>query len=207
MFSTFRRAIDKAYSSGVPRLWNETIESHRSAVRDAILETTWKLVNERGPLSVTMTQVAEGVGIGRATLYKYFPDVESILRAHHQRHVEGHLAELTRFAGGSGTAHERLRGVLSHYARICHYRARHGSADLSALLHQSADVTDAEERIHELFTRLLNEAATAGLVRTDIAGSELADYCLHALKAAAKAPDESATARLVELCMRSLQAD
>lgn len=191
----------------MPKLWSVTIESHRNAVRDAILETTWRLVNERGPLSVTMTQVAEEVGIGRATLYKYFPDVESILRAHHQRHVDQHLEELAKFAGGSGTADERLHAVLSHYARICHYRARHGSADLSALLHQSADVADAEQRIHELFTQLLEEAAAAGGVRTDIAATELADYCLHALGAAAKAPDEPATSRLIELAMRSIRPD
>ncbi|PWN04358.1 TetR/AcrR family transcriptional regulator [Nocardioides silvaticus] len=191
----------------MPKLWNETIESHRNAVREAILETTWRLVNERGLLSVTMTQVAEGVGIGRATLYKYFPDVESILRAHHQRHVDQHLEELTKFAGSSGPADERLHAALSHYALICHYRARHGSADLSALLHRSADVADAEERIHGLFTQLLDEVSASGGVRTDIAASELADYCLHALGAAAKAPDEAATSRLVELCLRSLQSD
>lgn len=191
----------------MPKLWSETIESHRNAVRDAILETTWKLVNERGPLSVTMTQVAEGVGIGRATLYKYFSDVESILRAHHQRHVDEHLDELTELARGPGTADERLHALLSHYARICHYRARHGSADLSALLHQGADVSDAEERIHELFTQMLDEAAAGGGLRSDIAASELADYCLHALSAAAKAPDDSATTRVVELTMRSLRAD
>lgn len=191
----------------MPRLWNETIESHRHAVRDAILETTWNLVNERGPLSVTMTQIAEGVGIGRATLYKYFPDVESILRTHHRRHVDQHLDELTELVGGPGTADDRLHALLSHYARICHYRARHGSADLSALLHRDPDVIDAEVRIDELFTQMLDEAAAGGGVRTDIAASELADYCLHALGAAAKAPDEAATTRLVELTMRSLQAD
>lgn len=44
-------------------------------------------------------------------------------------------------------------------------------------------------------------------LRSDIAASELADYCLHALSAAAKAPDDSAATRLVELTMRSLRAD
>ncbi|WP_188111326.1 hypothetical protein [Nocardioides antri] len=44
-------------------------------------------------------------------------------------------------------------------------------------------------------------------MRTDIAASELADYCLHALGAAVRAPDESATTRLVELTMRSLRTD
>jgi len=188
----------------VPKLWSETIESHRHAVRDAILATTWRLVNERGPLSVTMTQVADGAGIGRATLYKYFPDVASILSAHHQRHVDQHLDELAQIADTPGTADDRLRTLLPHYARICHYRARHGSADLSALLHQSTEVNEAEGRLHELFTRVIEAAATDGGVRTDITPRELADYCLHALGAAARTTDESAVGRIVDLTMSAL---
>jgi AcrR family transcriptional regulator len=42
-----------------------------------------------------MSQIAaEASGIGRATLYKYFPDVESILRAWHERQVGAHLHQL-----------------------------------------------------------------------------------------------------------------
>src|SRR5215211_8608574 len=52
------------YTGMMPKLWNETIEAHRAAVRDAILETTWALVAERGLLSVTMSQIAEKAGIG-----------------------------------------------------------------------------------------------------------------------------------------------
>ncbi len=101
---------------------------------------------------------------------------------HHpdQQRNDNHEAGLSELACGPGAADERLHAGLSHYARICPYRARHGSADLSALLHRGTDVADAEERIHELFTQLLDEAAAGGGVRTDIAASELADYCLHA---------------------------
>jgi AcrR family transcriptional regulator len=56
----------------MPKLWNETIEAHRREVRDAILDNTAALVAEHGLLSVTMSQIAEETGIGRATLYKYF---------------------------------------------------------------------------------------------------------------------------------------
>jgi len=71
----------------VPKLWNETIEEHRREVREAILDTTVALVAEHGLLSVTMSQIAEETGIGRATLYKYFPDVEAILLAWHERQI------------------------------------------------------------------------------------------------------------------------
>ena len=71
------------YTKAVPRLWNETIEAHRRAVRDAILDTTWALVCEYGLRSVPMSQIDGETGIGRATLSKYFPDVEARLPAWH----------------------------------------------------------------------------------------------------------------------------
>src|SRR5215217_4295223 len=46
------------YTGKVPRLWDETIEAHRAAVREAILDTTGALVAEHGLLSVTMSRVA-----------------------------------------------------------------------------------------------------------------------------------------------------
>src|ERR671916_987131 len=104
------------YTRVVPKLWNETIEAHRAAVRDAILDTTWALVTEHGLLSVTMSQIAEQTGIGRATLYKYFPDVESILFACHERHVTEHLRRLTALVDRPGDPDQRLHAVLEAYA-------------------------------------------------------------------------------------------
>ena len=80
----------------MPRLWTETIYAHRREVREAILETTAALVAQHGLAAVTMSQIAENTGIGRATLYKYFPDVEAILMEWHQRHVTRHLELLAR---------------------------------------------------------------------------------------------------------------
>ena len=77
----------------MPKLWNDTIEAHRREVRDATLETTAALVAKHGLRSVTMSQIAEETGIGRATLYKYYPDVEAILVAWHEGHVAVHLAQ------------------------------------------------------------------------------------------------------------------
>src|SRR5262249_13746838 len=102
----------------VPRLWNDTIEAHRRAVRDATLDTTAALVAEHGLASVTMSQIAEETGIGRATLYKYFPDVEAILVAWHDRQVSGHLQQLAEVRDQAGHPGQRLAAVLQGYAPI-----------------------------------------------------------------------------------------
>jgi len=193
------------YLGRVPRLWNETIAEHRREVREAILDTTWALVSERGLLSVTMSRVAEETGIGRATLYKYFPDVEAILSAWHEIHITAHLALLDELRDHDGDAGERLEAVLAAYARICHYRGRHGPQELGALLHRGEQVARAQQQLQHLFRDLLTEVAATGDIRDDVVPDELASYCVHALSAAGSLPSEDAVRRLVMLTLAALR--
>ncbi|GAB3930296.1 hypothetical protein GCM10029976_031780 [Kribbella albertanoniae] len=188
----------------MPKLWSETIDAHRRTVRDAILEAGWALVTERGLMSVTMTQIAAKAGIGRATLYKYFPDVEAILAAQHERHVAAHLGELTVLREQPGAAGQRLKAVLERYALICYHRGRHGTEELGALLHRGEHVARAEQQLTALFGELLVEAAATGELRDDVPADELASYCLHALAAAGGLPTEEAVDRLVSITLAGL---
>ena len=199
---------------GVPRLWDETIDSHRKAVRDATLDAAATLVAERGVRAVTMSQIAERTGIGRATLYKYFPDVESILLAWHERQIAAHLEHLTQLRDRAEGPAERLKTVLEAYALI-HYELavhhRHGGggshgADIAALLHRGEHVAEARQRLNTFMRDLLSEAATAGVVRGDVAPAELTTYCLQALTAAETASSKAAVRRLVDLTLAGLGA-
>jgi len=189
----------------VPKLWDETIETHRRAVHDAILDATWALVSERGLLSVTMSQIAEQTGIGRATLYKYFSDVEAILLAHHERHVGAHLARLRQLRDRAGEPGERLASVLTAFALIAHHRERHGTHELAALLHRDDHVVRAEQQVRDLVAGLLAEAAETGDVRPDVGPDELARYCVHALSAAGGLSSEAAVHRLVTTTLDGLR--
>lgn len=66
--------------------------------------------------SVTMSQIAQTAGVGRATLYKYFLDVESILTAWHGRQITSHLEYLAEVRDRAGDAAGRLEAVLEAYA-------------------------------------------------------------------------------------------
>src|SRR2546426_5928552 len=114
--------------------WKETVEAHRLGLRKRIVDTAAALVAQHGPRSVTMSQIAEEAGIGRATLYKYFPDVETILVAWHDRHVAHHLEHLAEVRDRVGDAGGRLEAVLEAYALTVHERP-HGT-DLAALVHR-----------------------------------------------------------------------
>lgn len=196
---------DEAYHRQVPKLWEESIDEHRRSVRDAITEAAWRLAEEHGPLSLTMSQVAGAAGIGRATLYKYFTDIESILVAHHARHVEDHLQALEDLRGESKPPGARLVAVAHAYASICFHRGRHSSADISTLVHRGPEVADAERRLRSVFAGLIAEAAAEGLVRTDLGPEELAVYCRHALEASGQAKDLDSVARLTQVVLDGLE--
>jgi AcrR family transcriptional regulator len=189
----------------VPKLWSETIDAHRREVRDAILDTTAALVAEHGLRAVTMSQIAGQAGIGRATLYKYFPDVEAILVTWHDRQVTSHLDHLRAIGAESGEPGRRLQVVLTAYALMTHEVARrHHGTDLTALVHHGEQLDQAADQLTTLVQDLLAEAALAGAVRSDIAPAELAAYGLNALAAARGLPSAAAVRRLVTLVMSGL---
>jgi AcrR family transcriptional regulator len=187
----------------VPKLWTETIEEHRRTVHDATLDATAALVRERGLASVTMSQIAAAAGIGRATLYKYFPDVEAILIAWHDRQITRHLQLLAEARDSAAIPAERLEAVLEAFAWIQH---QHRDTELPvALLHRGEHVARARQQLRDLISDLLTDGAEAGAVRSDIEPGELASYCVHALTAAGSLPSEAAVRRLLALTMSGLR--
>ncbi|MGI8708776.1 MAG: TetR/AcrR family transcriptional regulator [Actinomycetota bacterium] len=189
----------------MPKLWTETIEAHRREVGDAILEATVALVEEHGLLSVTMSQSAEETGIGRATLYKYFPDVETILHAWHERKILGHLGYLADVRDHARDPRGRLAAVLEAYALISHSHAHHDT-ELAALLHRDEQVLRAEHQLRDVIRDLVVEAVDAGDVRSDVSPTELASYCLHALAGARTLRSKTAVRRLVEVTLAGLRS-
>ncbi|MGH3860548.1 TetR/AcrR family transcriptional regulator [Actinokineospora sp.] len=192
----------------MPKLWSETIEEHRRTVRDATLDTTAALVARHGLAGVTMSRVAKETGIGRATLYKYFPSVESIVLAWHERQVADHLAHLAAIRDGAGeNPGDRLAAVLDAYAVINHHRSLHGrhphGAEFAEFLHAGARVASGHAQLRAMIADLLR--AAHGSVREDVSPDELASFCLHALDAATEAPTKAAARRLVAVTLDALR--
>jgi AcrR family transcriptional regulator len=189
----------------VPRLWSQTIEAHRREVRDAILNNTAALVAEHGLRSVTMSQIAEESGIGRATLYKYFSDVEAILTAWHQRQITGHLEYLATVRDQAEGAGQRLQAVLEAYALISRDSHGHQDADLASFLHRDEQVAGAQRQLRRMIRDLVTDGAKSGDLRDDMSPDELSSYCLHALGAASSLSSKSAVRRLVAVTLAGLR--
>lgn len=140
--------------------------------------------------------------IGRATLYKYFSDVEAVLVAWRERQINEHLRHLTQVGERADDAGQRVQTVLEAYAVTS--QQHHGS-ELAALLHRSQHVVWAQDQLSHFIQDLLREAAATGDVRDDVSPDELASYCLHALTAAASLPSKAAARRLVSVVLAGLR--
>src|SRR6266568_2960789 len=175
---------DIMYAWLVPKLWTDTIEEHRRAVSDAALET------------------AAETGIGRATLYKYFPDVEAILVAWHERQIARHLQQLAEVRDQAGGPARQLEAVLEVFAMI---QYEHHGTELAALLHRGEHIARAQQQLHAFISGLIAEGAKAGGVRDDVAPGELARYCLHALTAAGGLQSRAAVRRLLAVTLAGLR--
>ncbi|WP_280264774.1 TetR/AcrR family transcriptional regulator [Nocardia wallacei] len=187
----------------MPKLWNKAIETHRAQVRDAILDAAASLVFEQGLRGVLMSQIAERAGIGRATLYKYFPDVETILRAWHDRQIAAHMSELVKARDRAGVAGERLVAVLTVLADITRHTHSH-DRDLVRFLHPDEQIVHAQQQFLEVLRDLIDDGIRVGDLRDDVAADDLARYCLHALGAAGELSAEADTAQLVAVVMAGL---
>jgi AcrR family transcriptional regulator len=189
----------------MPRLWDHTIQAHRASVHDAILDTTSQLVSAHGLLAVTMSQIAKQTGIGRATLYKYFSDVEAILQAWHARQIRTHLEYLSEVRDRMTDPGERLHAVLEAFALLSQELHGHDDAELTAFLHHDKHHGQAHDAVHKLIRGLLIEGAAAGAVRDDVVADELASFCFHALSAARGMRSKAAVHRLVEVIFAGLR--
>ncbi|WP_092198042.1 hypothetical protein [Blastococcus tunisiensis] len=91
--------------------------------------------------------------------------------------------------------------MLEEYALISYHRGRHGTGVLGALLHRGEHVDREQQQILNLIRDLLVEVAAVNGLRDDVAPDELANYCLHALTAAASLPSQAVVRRLVDVSL------
>lgn len=139
----------------------------KSAVKDAILDATDRLLARFGYRKMTVEDIAAEAGIGKGTIYLHFSSKEEVVLSHIDRIVERLQERLKEIAGSDATAAERLRlmlltRVLFRFDSIQHYTQ--SLNDLLAvlrpgLLSRRAQYFEAEAQI---FAQVLTEGRQAG---------------------------------------------
>jgi AcrR family transcriptional regulator len=181
------------------------VDAHRRDMHEAILDATAALVNENGLDTVTLTQIARKAGVTEARLVRYFPDVDAVLRAWHQRQVGQHLAYLDDTREQPGEPIERLEAVLRAYAVLAHQSHRHHAAESAAALHKAEHLANAQRHLHGMIRELIVECVATGDVRDDVSPDELVTYCLHALTAASGHSSADAVRRLITITLSGIR--
>ena len=79
---------------------------------DVVLEAAAQLLEVTGEAGFNTNAVAERAGVSIGTLYRYFPDKASILRALAQRETEAHRSAVMAVLDGGGPGVARDRAII-----------------------------------------------------------------------------------------------
>ncbi|HWL99199.1 MAG TPA: TetR/AcrR family transcriptional regulator [Nocardioidaceae bacterium] len=96
-------------SEGINRGGRERADAARN--RQRVLDAAQRLFSEREPASVTMGDIASAAGVGRATLYRRFPDTASVAIAlldSHERELQQRMISGPPPLGPGASPGERL---------------------------------------------------------------------------------------------------
>jgi TetR/AcrR family transcriptional repressor of lfrA len=152
-------------TSGVPQ---QTLQKRVSA---AILEAAAQLLARRGE-AASMSDVAAAAGVGRATVYRYFPSREALLEE---------LAELALTNAGDRLAAAGLGNVSVEEGIARAVRVLVSVGDYLIVLARERvrpDAAQLERRLALPLRALLERGQETGVVRMDVAASWLTEALL-----------------------------
>jgi AcrR family transcriptional regulator len=169
--------------------------------RDDILTVAERIFRERGT-HVALDLIAQGAGIGRATLYRHFPDREALLMALLSRGLDRFEAE-ARINEGS----DALFLMLAHYAEKASERSTL-SEYWRNISRDHPEIVAADQRLRTITEPLILRAIEAGLCAPDLtAGDVLAFFQMigGAVRGAAPAERKKEARRALGWILRGIR--
>ena len=99
----------------------------RENIKDLILDATDLLLSRNGYQKMTMSSLADAVGIAKGTLYLHYPSKEELVLSHIDRIVFRLLVKLQTLAHSSRPAPDKLEAmlvmrILFRYDSVTHYK-------------------------------------------------------------------------------------
>jgi len=134
--------------------------------REKILRTAGRLLGRMGFRRTTITEIAEGAGIGKATVYLYFKDKQDILTCLVQQETSAILDQIKAAVATEDNVADRLRAfILTRYRSIHSLLALYTATpqllleDFPAIQEASQDYGEQELAVVQT---LLEEGRTTG---------------------------------------------
>ena len=176
---------------------NTAGKSWKIEKQQLILETAYELFSEKGIIPVTITDIAEASGVGRATVFRYFTTkldlVVAISTWKWEEYIKTHDAFVTPEEMASMTGAEYLRFFLDAFLDL--YRSHQDilrfNYDFNSFLRYEAGTTDQKlpylqmvealgARFHDLYARGMRD----GTLRADIPEATMFSSIFHIMLAA-----------------------
>jgi AcrR family transcriptional regulator len=108
-----RRSRSGYAQKGLPRgpqaLPREEVAAHQ---RERLVEAMVQVVNERGVVATTISDIVARAGISRRTFYEHFENKEDCLLATYDTVVETEVQRLLELPNSSGSWMEQLEGII-----------------------------------------------------------------------------------------------
>lgn len=136
----------------------------------AILDALEALSTERGFANVTMDDVANEVGISKATLYQHFDSKDSMLVHLMAQHEDRFIAWLDSTSDQPPV--ERLRQTMRHLmeGRVFSLRGlvRLGREDVVPIFRRSPDLVERHDQIVQMLTAIVAQGQAEGTIAPDL---------------------------------------
>jgi AcrR family transcriptional regulator len=139
----------------------EHLRSDARRNREAILAAARELFAETA--DVAMCEVARRAGVGQATLYRNFPDRDTLAAEVLREHIDGVASLAAEHAGDPDAFFILLRALVEGSAQV-HALGELAREDACA----GSRLERERRRIADLFKRPLSLAKAAGTVRRDV---------------------------------------
>jgi AcrR family transcriptional regulator len=174
---------------------------------DRLLQATWALFAERGSDEVSLDQIARKAGVGIGTLYRHFPNRQSLLEAVYRDQVltlGGRAAKLLTSESPADALREWLRELVT-------FSSTKRSLTKELLAPSDTDTSFlpvCKAVIGQSTAALLERAQQAGVARRDVTGTDLVRMAHGLAMAADLAPGEAGQLdRMITVVVAGLAVD
>jgi AcrR family transcriptional regulator len=186
--------------------------------KDAILDATDELLTRFGYKKMTIDDLAREVGIGKGTVYLYFPSKEEIALSHVDRIIERLKARLWEIASSEIVPEQKIKKMLIERVMYRFDAVQHYTMSLNEMMAQIRPrLLERRQRYFEeeavafaaavsqgiksgIFTGNAEEAAQSLLIATN----SLLPYSLSTNELGSRDEIEDKTSRLAELLLRGI---
>jgi AcrR family transcriptional regulator len=154
----------------VPKIKAATVEEHRLATIDRLLDAFGSLVLERGYTGLSFADIAQVAGLARTAVYNYFPDLESMLFAWTEREVANAIAELEGEVAQAASAGEKLRIFVRH--QLAGFASRHLPPGQEVMRFLNPETFSRFMRHIEPLERIIRTIVEEGTSSKEFAGTD-----------------------------------